>query len=139
MNVWSIHGIYCNLPSCSKFGQRLAIFSKSRSFNPRIAAKNIFFRFGQPFRKRSRLSPGDASSRKLSTEHIYSVTHLCEWNRPFLLLTTIQSQLLPIRRRMLPTLSGQLMIGRVISTYRLTEYEHYIEISLLLSDPYSPG
>lgn len=51
--------------SCSKFGHRLAIFSKSRSVNPRIAAKKSFLRFGQPLNNFNKLSPGDASSRKL--------------------------------------------------------------------------
>lgn len=59
--------------SCSKFGHKLAIDSKSRSVKPRIAAKNNFFRFGQLFKSCRRLSPGDASSRKLFYERNYSI------------------------------------------------------------------
>lgn len=55
-----------NKSSCSRFGQWLAIFSKSRSVSPRIAAKKSFFNFGQPLSSSLRLSPGDASSRKLN-------------------------------------------------------------------------
>lgn len=54
--------------NCSKFGHKLAIFSKSRSVRPRMAARNSFFKFGQPFSNSFRLSPGEASSRKLSTK-----------------------------------------------------------------------
>lgn len=52
--------------NCSRFGHKFAMFSKSRSVRPRIAARNSFFNFGQPFSNSFRLSPGEASSRKLN-------------------------------------------------------------------------
>lgn len=125
--------------SCSKLGHKFAIFSKSRSVSPRIAAKNSFLRFGQPFNRRSRLSPGDASSRKLVKVSIKYFIHFAIFEQCMLrMLTTTQNPLLPIRGTKLPMLEDQQTRGHVISTYPPTEDVHYSVTMLWQLDPCSP-
>lgn len=124
--------------NCSRSGHKLAMASKSRSVRPRIAAKNSFFMFGQLFNSCFKLSPGDASSRKLlQIENLHEFLYLFSKRDSLIQLTTSQNRLPVVQCKSLPTQAIQSMTNFVISTYQSIGFVYCIAILLSQSHPCS--
>lgn len=122
--------------NCSRFGHKLAMFSKSRSVRPRIAARKSFFSFVQPFNNSFRLSPGDASSRRLK-EKLKSVFDclILMMIRVEHKLTTSQNQPLPVPS-MWRGQVAQLPKAHATSTCRSIRFSYCTVKSLATHRPY---